>query len=304
MAEEKTMSAAMLKWFRDRCSLLKAPISLMSACAAIFGYTAQGQELSVSALMTGVSVFCISGGAAALNNVQDRRIDGFMERTRTRPIPGRRIRPGEALLISALLIVAGGAGLYISSSTIAAPLAGLSAVILYNAIYTPLKLKTQYALIPGVICGMLPPLMGWLSAGGDPSSQRIWYIMILFGTWQVPHFWLLLLSRREDYQRSRIPTILDKLTVMQLKRLVCLWVGAFALLASFMRLFLIMKSTGPVLLVLGNAVIMPAIFTYAMRGPRGLRNFRHLFHYLNTTTLGIMGLGIIDSALLSSFIVR
>jgi protoheme IX farnesyltransferase len=304
MAEEKIRRAAMLDWLRDRCSLLKLPVSLMSACAAIFGYTVQCQALSVRALMTGVSVFCISGGAAALNNVQDRKIDGLMERTATRPIPGRRIRPREALVLSAVLMTAGGAGLWIFSTSIVSLLAGLSAVVLYNAIYTPLKLKTQYALIPGVICGMLPPLIGWLSAGGDPSSQRIWYIMILFGTWQVPHYWLLLLSRRQDFQRSRIPTILDKLTVTQLKRLVCLWVGAFALLASFMRLFLFMNSTAPALLVLGNAIIMPSIFTYAMRGARGSRNFRHLFHYLNATTLGITGLGIIDSALLSSFILR
>ena len=300
MAEEKIEKLIVPAWARDRFGLIKMPVSLMSACAAIFGYVACIPSPSLRAFITAASVFSISAGAAALNNFQDRFADGRMERTRVRPLPSGRIRPLQALFLSIILITAGIAGLVMISSSPAAPLAGISAIIFYNAVYTPLKAKTQLSLVPGVICGMMPPLIGWLSAGGDPLSPRIWYILVLFGTWQVPHIWLLLLSRREDFQQAHIPSILDVLSVTQLKRLVCLWVVAFTVLTLFMRLFLIIKGAVPMLLLIGNAVILPAIFVYVLNRPGYITNYRRLFHYLNASTLGIIGIGIIDSGLLSA----
>ncbi|OHD67429.1 MAG: hypothetical protein A2W19_03095 [Spirochaetes bacterium RBG_16_49_21] len=287
----------MFDWIRDRAALIKMPVSLMSGCAALFGFSLYAWILSPAALWTGLGVFCLSAGAAGLNSFQDRVPDSLMARTRQRPLPAGRITPLEALIVSSALICCGIAALCLTARSIAPSLAGLSAVILYNGLYTPFKLRTQLALIPGVICGMLPPLIGWLAAGGGLASTRIWYIMAFFGTWQVPHFWLVFLSYSADFRRSGIPMILDTFSERQLKRLVFLWALSYAVLMLFVWPFSIIKSGVSAAFVLVNALAVPLVFLRLLYKAEGAGRYRRLFNYLNATTLGVMCIAIFDCVL-------
>ena len=88
-----------------------------------------------------------------------------------------------------------------------AALLGLITVVWYNGIYTPLKRVTAFAAIPGGVVGAIPPVIGWVSGGGDPTDARIIVVAFFFFVWQVPHFWLLLMRIGGDYERAGLPSL-------------------------------------------------------------------------------------------------
>ncbi len=294
---EAPLRAAMKasRWLGDRCQLIKLPVSLMSGLAALLGYAVHSLTIPEDSLVMAAGVFCLSGGAAALNNFQDRLQDGIMERTRLRPIPAGRISTMEALLTSSIMIGAGAAALILIGAYPDALLTGLSAIILYNFLYTPLKRKTQLSLIPGVLCGMLPPMVGWLAAGGNPGSPLIWYLMIFFATWQVPHLWLIYLSYGKDFRLMHVPIILDRIPKERLIRLLFLWSAAYGVLMLFMRPFNIIRTDLSFMIVLCSALMMPLTFFIALYVVKSEKKFRILFHYLNILTAGIVCMSIFDS---------
>jgi heme o synthase len=287
---------AVFQRLSDRVHIIKPAVSLLSAAAALMGYCAQAGMISAAGCAMSLSMFFLSGGAAALNNIQDLSLDSRMSRTRARPLPAGRIRVQQVLVQSATMIIAGLAGLAYSAPSILPLLAGLAALVLYNGLYTPLKKKTYLAIIPGVLCGMLPPLAGWLAAGGDPLSLRIWYIMALLGIWQVPHTWLLLFCR-DDCLRLNIPTIRDAVSAAHLKSLIFIWAAAFAVLTLYWRMFGMQAESGLFLPVLVNGLAMPAVFALIFVNYGGAGKYRGLFHYLTASMAVIIALPVIDAVL-------
>jgi protoheme IX farnesyltransferase len=100
---------------------------------------------------------------------------------------------------------------------------GLLAIFWYNGLYTYLKRKTAFAVLPGALIGMIPPLLGWVSGGGHLFDPRIWGIAFFFFIWQVPHFWLLSLEVAKDYESAGLPSITKIFSVSQIKRIVFIW---------------------------------------------------------------------------------
>jgi protoheme IX farnesyltransferase len=299
MAGEKNKVLALYRRVRDGAILIKLPVGLMSGCAALFGFSVYTHALSPEALWAAAGVFCLSAGASGLNSCQDRRIDAMMTRTRSRPLPAGRISPLHALIISSALLAGGITFLSFSIRPITASMTGVLAVVLYNGLYTPLKLKTQWALIPGAICGMLPPVIGWLAAGGGLASAKIWYIMAFFGTWQVPHFWLIFLSHGADFKRAKLPNILDAFSETQLKRLVFIWALSYAALMLLFWLFSIVQTGISSALVLANAIAVPFVFLKILYGPGGADTYMNLFKYVNASALAVICISVLDCALVS-----
>jgi protoheme IX farnesyltransferase len=119
---------------------------------------------------------------------------------------------------------------------------GLLASLWYNGIYTYLKKKTPFAAIPGALIGMIPPVLGWVAGGGNLLDQRIGVIGVFFFTWQVPHFWLLLLDRRMDYEKAGFPSLIRIFTPMQLRRITSIWIFATVVTCMIMPLFGLVRS--------------------------------------------------------------
>jgi protoheme IX farnesyltransferase len=69
-------------------------------------------------------------------------------------------------------------------------------------VYTLLKRKTPFAIIPGSLVGAIPPAVGWVAAGGYLFDPQIIIISFFFFIWQIPHFWLLLLIFDKDYKQA------------------------------------------------------------------------------------------------------
>jgi protoheme IX farnesyltransferase len=98
-------------------------------------------------------------------------------------------------------------------------LLGLSVIIGYVLLYTPLKKKTTLSTAIGAIPGAMPPLMGWTSATNQISLESlILFSIILF--WQFPHFLAIAWMYRDEYAKAGIVMlpVVDKegkLTVRQ-----------------------------------------------------------------------------------------
>ena len=131
---------------------------------------------------------------------------------------------------------------------------GSLALVCYNGIYTPLKRVTPLALLPGALCGALPPLIGWSAAGGDPADFRILLIATLIYLWQLPHFWRLADRHADDYRRAGLPVLQDCLSP-RLARLARLsWSLALVAVSLQIPLFGLLRSL-PSRLLLTAAVL-------------------------------------------------
>ncbi len=179
--------------------------------------------------LAGAAVLLLAAGASALNQVQEVRTDALMERTRHRPIPSGRLSPRQGTCV-ALFLLASGLLLIAFAGGIVAVLLGLLCVLLYNGAYTPMKKRTAFAVLPGALCGALPPLIGWAAAGGDLGDPRIVLLAALFFLWQIPHFWHLSLRWRDDYRRAALPVLCDIFSAAQSRRILGAWI--FSLLAG------------------------------------------------------------------------
>jgi protoheme IX farnesyltransferase len=203
--------------------LIKYKLSLAVTLSATAGYFIYAGRTESRILLLIGGVFCLAGGAAALNQVQEWKRDALMNRTRNRPIPSGKIQPRQALVIATLFCIAGSALLAVSGIL---PLAlGLLTILLYNGLYTWLKPRSSFAVLPGGLVGAIPPMIGWTAAGGSLMHPNILFIATLMFLWQMPHFWLLIIRYGKEYEAAGFSTLKRTLDDNQIKRLVFWWMA-------------------------------------------------------------------------------
>lgn len=219
--------------------LLKLRITVASTVTTLVGYVmARGQfDWHLAPVLLGI--FLQACGAAALNQVQDSHLDAKMKRTAGRPIPSGRVSRGTAALVSVSLLAAG--TLVLAAGSMTAALLGLAAAVVYNGIYTPLKRTTPFAALPGALIGALPPVVGWVAAGGYLNDPTIHLVAFFFFIWQIPHFWLLLLFYENDYIEGGLPSMFDRFDRRQVVKLTFLWIAAVCVAALLLPLFALLQ---------------------------------------------------------------
>ncbi len=248
MTDQKDSSNAILV---GCLQVFKPGISLSIALSAMLGYLIQHPHPDGLFYMTGIFTFLLCAGSGGVNNCQDRHRDAAFERTRNRPLPCGILPFVPMLAQSMVLILVGIAGLGMTRQPFITMALGLAGVMLYNGIYTPLKSRTILAILPGALCGMVPPAMGWSAAGGTPSMNLgILSVMVIFGVWQLPHYWLILLSHKKDYQKGAFPSMLTLFSLAQMERILLVWVLLFAAMILMLPLFF-SRISAPVLAILG-----------------------------------------------------
>ena len=191
----------------DFVMLTKPRLNLLVLITAVAGiYLAEPAGVEVAVLLhTIVGTALVAGGAAAFNQVWERRTDALMARTRARPVPAGRLRTGDAGWFALALSAAGLADLAFGAGMLPAAVAALT-LVSYVLVYTPLKRRTSLATLVGAIPGALPPVIGWTAAGGDLSLPAL----VLFGIgflWQMPHFLAIAWLYRHEYAAAGIPLL-------------------------------------------------------------------------------------------------
>lgn len=218
--------------------LTKLKITVFVTLTTMFGYVAATNTIDLKLLFVAFGLLLLACGSAALNHYQERDTDALMDRTKNRPIPSGKISSEAALEITVVLVVLGTSLIFIASNIIAA-LLGLLNLFWYNGIYTPLKKRSPLAIIPGSLVGAIPPIVGWVAAGGKLIDPQIIMIGFFFFIWQIPHFWLLLLILDKDYQKAGFPTLTEIFSKQQLARITFVWIaatGASGLLLPFFQI--------------------------------------------------------------------
>lgn len=192
----------------DLAALTKVRLNALVVATTAGGYfMASPDRIDIAPLVaTCIGTALVASAAAAINQVYERDTDRLMARTQARPVAEGRMSASEALIIAGILAVAG----LIALSLAVAPAAAILALVTlatYIAIYTPLKRRTSLATIVGAVPGALPPLIGWVAAGGTLTDVRAWSLFLLMFVWQLPHFLAIAWLYRADYARAQLPML-------------------------------------------------------------------------------------------------
>lgn len=210
--------------------LAKVPLCTLIGCSAGFGAALAPVSGGIASLQLAGCVTLIAMGGATFNSLQERITDRDFRRTAVRPLVRKAVPIPFAVLQGLACSIFGIALLCILASTPWTPvLLSLAALFCYNAIYTPLKQKTLLAILPGAVCGGIPPLIGWTANGGELFSLMSLQLLALLFLWQVPHFCLILLAYKDDYRGAKQPTFLLYISENGLRRLSSIWICALAL---------------------------------------------------------------------------
>ncbi|MEO8209374.1 MAG: protoheme IX farnesyltransferase, partial [bacterium] len=201
----------------------KIRITILVAFTTSLGYILALQSFNSFSIFPVAGIFFLACGAAALNHYQERRTDLLMDRTKNRPIPSGAASSQAVLLISIVFLVLGCTTLLIKSNLLTLGI-GLLTFFWYNAVYTPLKKVFSMAIIPGSLVGALPPVAGWIAAGGYIFDPKILLIASFFFIWQIPHFWILLLVYGDDYNKGGFPTLTNVFSKRQLMNITFCWI--------------------------------------------------------------------------------
>lgn len=190
----------------DYFSLTKPRLNLLVVATSAAGYYlgSPGDPMLRAMAQVVAGTALVAAGAAVLNQLAERDTDAMMRRTRTRALPDGRVRPVDARLFGVVLS-AGGLALLAAHTYLAAALA-LTTLLIYLAVYTPLKRRSPLSTLVGAVPGALPPVIGWTAAHGSVSAGGLALFAIVF-LWQMPHFMAIAWMYRDDYGKAGFPML-------------------------------------------------------------------------------------------------
>src|SRR5437667_12126612 len=188
---------------------MKLRIDSLLLLVAAAGYIATSGS-HVDPVRSGLLLFAGflgAAGASATNHYLDRDLDSVMHRTRTRPLPERRIEPPAHALEFGLGLVA--VGLVVAAvgiNLLTAAMIGLGFAI-YIGVYTVgLKRAHMSNIVIGGLAGSCPALAGSAAATNAISLPAMLIALLVF-LWTPGHFWALAYRSREDYRRAGLPML-------------------------------------------------------------------------------------------------
>lgn len=178
-----------------------AILLVLSSAAGFYLASSDGFDplLFINAM---VSITLLAFGVSTLNQYIERQIDPLMERTAERPLPTGRVTPKEALVFGVLQCVLAEIYLLTMVNALTA-LLGLTVIVGYVFLYTPMKTRTSLSTVVGAIPGAMPPLMGW-TAASNKITVVAWALFATQFLWQFPHFLSIAWLYRKQYAQAGI----------------------------------------------------------------------------------------------------
>ena len=181
-------------------ALTKARLSFSVVFSTIAGYLIAVESIDFSEIiLLLIGGYCMVGASNSFNQIIEKDKDALMDRTKSRPIPTKKITTSNAFLISISLTLV---GLFILFTiNLKTALLAAFSIFIYTCIYTPLKPITPLSVFVGAIPGAIPFMLGWIAATDDFGIEPGTLFMIQF-FWQFPHFWALGWMLDDDYKKA------------------------------------------------------------------------------------------------------
>lgn len=267
--------------------LCKFRISVAVALTTLTGFLMSHGGFTRGIVFPVFGVFLLASAASALNQIQEYKTDLLMPRTKKRPLPSGELSLREALIWMLALTISGLFILWYFSDLLTAGL-GLLTLVWYNGIYTPLKRVSAFAAVPGGVVGALPPIIGWVAAGGNLTHPAAIGLGMFFFIGQVPHFWLLLLIFGEQYQLAGIKSLTTELSHLQIRRLTFIWIVATAVSAIILPAFYEFNMILTPYLIWGLSIGLIILFISLLRPSLEISYFKSSFLRINLYYLLIM----------------
>ena len=191
----------------DYVTLTKPRLNFLVLLTTAAAYSlGAGPDARLSDLLhTLAGTFLVAGGAAALNQVWERKTDRLMRRTQQRPLADMRLNATQGTTFGLLLTIVGASELAYFINPLSSIVALLTTAS-YIFFYTPLKLRTSLSTIAGALPGALPAVIGWAAATNTLSIEA-WVLFGIVFMWQMPHFLAIAWMYRDEYARAGMPLL-------------------------------------------------------------------------------------------------
>lgn len=189
---------------KDLAVLMKVRLNFFVLITTFFGFVLasrggwHGQLMPLVHTIFGTALAAF--GSAAFNQLMEIDLDKRMRRTADRPLPSKRMQPMVAFGIGWVLSAVGIIHLAATVGHLTAYLTAATLAI-YVFVYTPLKRISTTNTLVGAIPGAIPPVIGWVGAGGTLGWEAGFLFALLF-FWQLPHFIAINWLCREEYEAA------------------------------------------------------------------------------------------------------
>ena len=195
-----TLNIKQSSLFYQTLILIKHRLSFSVVFSSVCSYLIAFDVFSLTTfLLLIIGGFFVVGSSNGFNQIIERRRDALMTRTSSRPLPSGAMTVNQALIICSFLSLLGLTMLYVINFRTA--IFGLISMIIYLALYTPLKPITSLSVFFGAIPGAIPFMLGWVAVTDRFSIETGILFMIQF-FWQFPHFWAIGWVSHDDYQNA------------------------------------------------------------------------------------------------------
>ena len=186
----------------DYRQMARPRIMVMSAAAVLSGFVL-ASPIVMSWPVLGIAIVgvcCLVAASSVLNQVMESKTDRMMNRTVDRPVASGRISRLEGAAFGILASLTGATLLWIFVNATTS-ITAFSTMLCYVLLYTPLKRISTLCTTVGAVPGAMPPVLGWLAAGGEFGLEALALYAVFF-VWQFPHFLAIGWIYRDDYQRA------------------------------------------------------------------------------------------------------
>ena len=131
-------SQTFMSKLRDYYTLTKPEVNLLILMTTSAGYylASRGPLRIIGLLNTLLGTLLVASGTATLNQWMERRWDGQMRRTASRPLPSGRLTSREALIFGILISVAGGLYLLVAVNASGGAARGFDVALLPSHLYS------------------------------------------------------------------------------------------------------------------------------------------------------------------------
>ena len=195
-----TLNIKQSSLFSQTLILIKHRLSFSVVFSSVCSYLIAFDIFSLTTfLLLIIGGFFVVGSSNGFNQIIERRRDALMTRTSSRPLPSGAMTVNQALIICSFLSLLGLTMLYVINFRTA--IFGLISMIIYLALYTPLKPITPLSVFFGAIPGAIPFMLGWVAVTDRFSIETGILFMIQF-FWQFPHFWAIGWVSHDDYKNA------------------------------------------------------------------------------------------------------